>query len=169
MPRLLAASLFALGLASSQARAEARYVETPYAPPRAVFDFYFDEPQKIGPALFWVRALVNTLGDAPYAYPPEDMRIVVVIHGAEIVTLAKKNVDRYPEAVERMRYYAGLGVQFRVCGQAAADYGYRVTDFQDFVVVVPNAISELGHWQQQGYAQIVPRLMEKRFSIEAIR
>jgi uncharacterized protein len=100
---------------------------------------------------------------------PELMSIKVVIHGTEIVTLAKKNYDKYRDAVERMRYYAGLGVEFKVCGLAAHDYGYRPEDFQDFVQVVPSAITELAHWQMQGYALITPVVLEKKFSVEAIR
>ena len=83
--------------------------------------------------------------------------------------MAQKNEAKYREAVERMRYYADLGVKFLVCGQAAEDYGYSVRDFQNFIEVVPNAIAELAHWQQRGYALITPRIYEKRLSIEQIR
>jgi len=154
---------------ATPALASGKWVATPYAPPRALFDFYLDDPQKIGSALFWVRSLINPLLEAPYNYPPEDMNLVVVIHGTEIVTVAKKNEAKYREAVDRMRYYAGLGVAFKVCGQAAEDYGYAVADFQDFIEVVPNAITELAHWQQQGYALIVPQILDKRIDIESIR
>lgn len=157
-----------LGLGPS-AHAGGTWVATPYTPVKAVFEFYLDDPRKIGSALYWVRSLMNPLMEAPYDYAPEDLDIVVVIHGNEIVTLAKKNEARYQEAVDRMRYYASLGVKFKVCGQAAADFGYRVEDFQDFVEVVPNAITELAHWQQQGYALIVPKVLEKTFDIETIR
>jgi intracellular sulfur oxidation DsrE/DsrF family protein len=44
-----------------------------------------------------------------------------------------------------------------------------VKDFQDFIHVVPNAITELTHWQQEGYALIAPHIYEKRFAIEEIR
>lgn len=151
------------------AHAAGKGVVTPYAPARVVFDFYLDDPQKIGSALYWVRSLMNPLLDAPYNYSPEDLKIVVVIHGTEIVTVAKKNQAKYQEAVERMRYYANLGVSFKVCGQAAEDFGYAVQDFQDFIEVVPNAITELTHWQQQGYALITPQILDKKFSIESIR
>ena len=134
-----------------------------------MFDFYLDDPQKIGSALYWVRSLMNPLMEAPYNYSPEDHKIVVVIHGTEIVTVAKRNEAKYQDAVDRMRYYAGLGVKFKVCGQAAADFGYRVEDFQDFIEVVPNGITELAHWQQQGYALIVPKVMEKTIDTESIR
>jgi intracellular sulfur oxidation DsrE/DsrF family protein len=97
------------------------------------------------------------------------MSVVVVLHGTEIVTVATKNEGKYQEAVDRMRYYASLGVSFKVCGQAAEDFGYSVKDFQDFIEVVPNAITELAHWQQRGYALITPRIMEKKISIESIR
>ncbi|HEX7972247.1 MAG TPA: DsrE family protein [Thiobacillus sp.] len=157
-----------LGLAVP-AQAAGKWVQTPYAPAKVLFEFYLDDPQKIGSALYWVRSLMNPLLDAPYNYSPEDLSVVVVIHGTEIVTLAKKNEATYQDAVDRMRYYASLGVSFKVCGQAAEDFGYAVKDFQDFVEVVPNAITELAHWQQRGYALIIPRVLDKRIDIESIR
>jgi len=154
---------------SAQVQAAGKWVATPYAPAKAVFEFYLDNPQKIDSALYWVRSLMNPLQEAPYNYSPEDLSIVIVIHGTEIVTVAKQNEAKYQEAVDRMRYYADLGVVFRVCGQAAEDYGYALKDFQDFIEVVPNAITELAHWQQQGYALIVPQILDKRIDIESIR
>jgi hypothetical protein len=97
------------------------------------------------------------------------MDTMVIIHGTEIVTVAQKNYDLYREAVERMRYYADLGVKFRVCGLAAEDYGYSVNDFYEFIEVVPSAITELSHWQQQGYSLITPTVLEKKYTIEEIR
>ncbi len=147
----------------------AKRVETPYEEPNVVFDFYFDEPAKINSALYWIRSLINPLLDDPYNYAPEFMNIVVVIHGTEIVTVAKKNYAKYKNAVERMRYYSALGVKFKVCGLAAQDYDYAIRDFQPFIEVVPSAITELVHWQQQGYAVIHPEIMSKKFSIDEIR
>jgi len=157
-----------LGLAPP-APAEGTLVQTPYEEPRVVFDFYFDDPRHINSALFWVRSYINPLLESPYDLSPEFMEIVVVIHGTELVTVAKKNYEKYKEAVDRMRYYAQLGVKFRVCGLAAHDYGYRVEDFQDFIEVAPSAITELAHWQQQGYGLITPMIRDKKFSIEEIR
>ncbi|MDZ7595957.1 MAG: DsrE family protein [Thiobacillus sp.] len=154
---------------SVPAQAAGKWVATPYAPAKVMFEFYLDDPQKIGSALFWVRSLMNPLQAAPYSYSPEDLSIVVVIHGTEIVTVAKKNEEKYQEAVDRMRYYADLGVSFKVCGQAAEDFGYALKDFQDFIEVVPNAITELAHWQQLGYALIIPQIMSKTIDIESIR
>jgi len=165
---LLALTGLCLGLAMP-AQAAGKSVATPYAPAKVMFEFYLDDPQKIGSALYWVRSLMNPLQAAPYNYSPEDLKIVVVIHGTEIVTVAKKNEAKYQDAVDRMRYYADLGVTFKVCGQAAEDYGYALKDFQDFIEVVPNAITELAHWQQQGYALIIPQIMSRTISIESIR
>jgi len=167
-PALILLALLWAGM-MAPAHAAGKWVETPYGPAKVVFEFYLDNPQKIGSALYWVRSLMNPLQEAPYNYSPEDLNIVVVIHGNEIVTVAKKNEAKYQEAVDRMRYYAGLGVKFKVCGQAAADFGYKVADFQDFIEVVPNAITELAYWQQQGYALIVPKVLEKTIDIESIR
>jgi len=143
----------------------ARRVETPYEAQKVVYDFYFDDPQKINSALYWIRSLMNPLMAAPYDYAPEQLSIKVVIHGTEIVTVARRNYSKYKDAVERMRYLHSLGVEFKVCALAAADYGYRPEDFQDFVEVVPSAFAELAHWQMQGYALITPRILERRHSI----
>jgi uncharacterized protein len=144
-------------------------VQTPYGEQKVVFDFYFDDPRKIDSALYWIRALLNPLMDAPYNYAPEFLDVVVVMHGTEIVTVVKHNYAKYRNAVERMKYYASLGVKFRVCGLAAHDYGYTPKDFQDFIQIVPSAITELAHWQLKGYALLTPRVMDKKFTIEEIR
>lgn len=147
----------------------ASWVQTPYADQKVLFDFYFDEPAKINSALYWIRSQMNPLMKAPYNQPPDLMETIVVIHGTEIVTVAKKNYVRYKDAVERMRYYAELGVKFKVCGLAMQDYNYSVDDFYEFIDVVPSAITELSHWQQQGYAIISPKIMAKKFTIDEIR
>lgn len=170
--------VLALLLSSAPSRAEqtddqaaggARIEQTPYSEQKVVFDFYLDDPEKIHSALFWIRALMNPLTDTPYNMAPEFLSIKVVIHGTEIVTLVQKNRARYQEAVERMRYYAQLGVEFKVCALAAVDYDYSPEDFYDFVQIVPSAITELAHWQLQGYALITPQVYVKQHSIQEIR
>jgi intracellular sulfur oxidation DsrE/DsrF family protein len=149
--------------------AVSKYEQTPYTEQKVVFDFYFDDPAKINTALFWIRSLINPLLDDPYGMAPEFLDIKVIIHGTELVTVARKNYEKYRDAVERMRYYASLGVEFRVCGLAAQDYDYDVGDFYDFVKVVPSAITDLAHWQLEGYALLTPTVMEKKYAIEEIR
>jgi intracellular sulfur oxidation DsrE/DsrF family protein len=164
---LLRALMFVAGPSASEE--VSRQVQTPYTGQKVVFDFYFDNPEKINSALYWIRSLMNPLLDSPYDMAPEQLDIKVVIHGTEIVALARKNEEKYRDAVERMRYYASLGVEFKVCGLAAQDYGYQADAFHEFVEVVPSAITELAHWQLQGYALITPVVMEKHYSIEEIR
>jgi intracellular sulfur oxidation DsrE/DsrF family protein len=164
--------LFAILLLMSpllSAADKATYVETPYTEQKVVFDFYFDAPEKINSALYWLRSLINPLNAAPYNLAPEFLSIKVVIHGTEIVAVAKKNYKKYREAVDRMRYYAELGVEFKVCALAAEDFHYATEDFQDFIEVVPSAMTELAHWQLQGHALITPRVLEKHLSIEEMR
>ncbi len=148
----------------------AQYIDTPYSDEQKVlFEFYFDEPEKIHSALYWLRSYMNTLTAEPYGLAPEFIKVIVLIHGTEIVTVAKKNEKKYKTAVERMRYYDQLGVEFRVCGDAAHDYGYTVKDFHEFIRIIPSAMVELAHWQTQGYALIRPLVFEKKYSIEEIR
>ena len=165
---LVAALYFCTPLPRAE-EAVSQVVQTPYSEQKVVFDFYFDAPEKINSALYWIRSLINPLMEEPYGLAPELLDIKVVIHGAEIVTVARKNYTLYRDAVERMRYYASLGVEFKVCGLAARDYDYDTDAFYEFVDVVPSAIPELAHWQLQGYALLTPVVMEKRFSIEEIR
>lgn len=162
-------TLTLFSLAASAADKTSREIQTPYTEPKVVYDFYFDSPEKINSALYWIRSLMNPLLDEPYGMAPEFMDIKVVIHGTEIVTVARKNYEKYQDAVERMRYYTSLGVEFKVCGLAADDYGYHPADFHEFIDVVPSAINELAHWQLEGYALITPTVMEKKYTIEEIR
>ena len=148
----------------------AEFVATPYAEEqKIVFDFYFDDPQKITPALSWLKGLVDPLMAEPYNLSPDDMDIKVILHGTEVVALAKHNYPRYQKAVERMRYYAQLGVEFRLCAITARDYDYVLNDLQDFIQLVPSGIVELAHWQKEGYVLIAPRIQEKQFTIAEIR
>lgn len=147
----------------------AQEVQTPYEAQKVVYDFYFDTPGKINTALYWLRAHLKPLSDAPYNIPADFMDIKVVIHGTEIVTVAKKNEERFERAVDRMRYYDQMGVDFKVCSLAAQDYGYQTSDFYGFIDVVPSAMAELAHWQQKGYALMVPTVYERKQSIEDIR
>lgn len=168
---LLLVALLGLGFSTPCIAASAKFVTTPYEDEqKVVFDFFLDDPDKINSALYWIKALVDPLLAEPYNTAPDDIDIKVVIHGTELVTLAKHNYSQYQRAVERMRYYAELGVvEFKVCDFAANDYGYSLDDFQDFVHVVPSAIAELAHWQNQGYVLITPQIQEKLYSIDEIR
>lgn len=168
--RCLCAVMLLTGtLQTVPALAQAKVVQTPYKNPKALVDIYLDDPAKLPSALYWVRGLVNPLTEAPYSMFAEDMHIIVLMHGTEIVTLAKKNQERYQEVVQRMRYYAEMGVKFKVCGLAMKDYGYTAADLHDFVEVTPSALTELMHWQNQGYALIPAIVQDKKFSIEQIR
>lgn len=163
------AALASMALHVPSAQAQARFVQTPYQNPKALFDIYLDHPAKMGAALYWLRSFINPLTVAPYSLFNDDMSVIVVLHGTELVTVAKKNEEKYEEVVQRMRYYADQGVKFKVCGLALQDFGYTLADMQPFVEVTPSAMTELVHWQNQGYGLITPVVSEKRLSIEDIR
>jgi len=168
---ILSLLLYPLVLLSEEQQSNsAQIVYTEYSDePKALFEFYFDEPNKIYGALFWIRSYINTLMAEPYGVAPEFMSTIVIIHGTEIVTMAKKNYQKYKTIVDRMRYYEQLGVEFRVCMDAADDYGYKAEDFYSFIKIAPSAMVELAHWQSKGYPLIHPIVYEKKFTIEEIR
>ena len=170
-PNRIPALWLSLGLvwAPAMAPAQAVVVQTPYKQPRALFDIYLDHPAKMGAALYWLRSFVNPLLEAPYSFFNDDMSVIVVLHGTELVTVARKNEAKYEDIVQRMRYYADHGVKFKVCGLALRDFGYTPADLQPFVEVTPSAMTELVHWQNQGYGLITPVVTDKKLSIEEIR
>jgi len=152
------------------AEESATFTYTPYKEQqKIVYEFYFDHPAKINTALYWLKAVFTTLGNEPYGFAPDFFDIKVVIHGTEIAALAKKNYYLYHEAVERMRYYSEFGVKFKVCSLSAREYGYSKEDLPDFVELVPSAVTELVYWQSKGYALIVPKVWEKKYSLDEIR
>lgn len=148
---------------------ESKLVATPYANQKVIFDFYFDDPDKMAAGLYWIRSWMNPLMQPPYNEAPEFLDVVIMIHGTELVTLAKKNEKKYQNIVDRIRYYVDFGFKFKVCGLAIQDFDYNVNDFQDFVEVVPSAMTELVHWQMQGYGLITPRIFLKTRTTEEIR
>jgi uncharacterized protein len=165
MRSLALAVLFAL--LAGPALAGATRVNTPYEPPKVVFDMYLDDPAKLNNALGWLRSMASALSKPPYQFDPSTIKIV--IHGAEIVTLVKKNEERYPVVVERMQQLADQGVEFKVCAYTIDIYGYRDEDFYDFVEIVPSAMAEVAYWQSKGYALLMPQVAESRRSIEELR
>lgn len=167
LPTLLLS--LALAAAPAAVHAQATVVQTPYKHPKALFDIYLDHPAKMGAALYWLRSFVNPLLEAPYSFFNDDMSVIVVLHGTELVTVARKNEAKYEDFVQRMRFYADHGVKFKVCGLALKDFGYTAADLQPFVEVTPSAMTELVHWQNQGYGLITPVVTDKRLSIEEIR
>ncbi|MEZ0361336.1 MAG: DsrE family protein [Hydrogenobacter sp.] len=140
----------------------AKFIQTQYTKPfKAVVEFYFDNPEKIGPALGWVSNLVYVLSNPPYNYSPEDIDIVVVSHGRELPVFAKENRKKYESIVERIESLSFYGVKFTVCSMAARQfYGYSEKDFYPFVTLVPSALTELIHWQQMGYGLLIPQVLE---------
>lgn len=166
---LAACAISLAALIAPPVQAQAKFVQTPYQHPKVLFDFYLDNPAKMGAALYWVRSFMNPLLEAPYSLFNDDMSVIVLLHGTELVTVAKKNEGKYEEIVQRMRYYADQGVKFKVCGLALQDFGYTLADMQPFIEVTPSAMTELVHWQNQGYGLITPVVTDKRFSIEDIR
>lgn len=158
-----------IAMAAHTAFAQATFVQTPYQNPKALVDVYLDHPDKMGAALFWVRSLVNPLVEPPYSMLPEDMSVIVLLHGTELVTVARDNEAKYQDVVQRMRYYASQGVKFKVCGLALKDFGYTLADMQSFIEVTPSAMSELVHWQNQGYGLVTPVVTDKKVATEDIR
>lgn len=164
--RLLLIGLLWIGVSFAPAlQAKGQLVETPYADEqKVVLQFFFNHPSKISVGIDWLRTYLNTLMNPPYGFAPEFMDIKVIMHGTEIVALTAQHQEEYRPIQERLQYYASLGVDIRICGSYAEFLGYKPEDFPDYVKIVPSGPNELVHWQQQGYALLIPRTDDKLLS-----
>lgn len=162
--------LCALSLTANAEEWGASTSATPYADEqKVVLQFFFNHPSKLNVGLDWLRVYLNTLIDQPYNLAPEFLDIKVIMHGAEIVALTRQQGEKYRAARERIGYYASLGVDFRICEQYAQHLHYRPEDFPAFVTLVPSGPNELVHWQNQGYALLIPQVQDKLLSDEQLR
>ena len=45
----------------------------------------------------------------------------------------------------------------------------QLPDLHEFVRIAPSAMTEIVHWQQEGYALLRPIILEKKYTVEEIR
>ncbi|MCX8164457.1 MAG: DsrE family protein [Aquificaceae bacterium] len=152
--------LFSLLLAQHHGKV----VQTPYQKPfKVVYELFLDHPEKLRPAIGWISNVVYVLTNPPYSFSPEDLEIVVVSHGRELSVFVAKNRKDFADMVDRLESLSMYGVKFKVCKIAAEQiYGLSERDFYPFVELVPSAITEIIHWQMQGYALMIPQVFEIR-------
>jgi hypothetical protein len=120
---------------------------------KAVFDFYFLDPQQTAIVFNNINALLK----ATHEFGPKEIdpvNVVVVSHGPELVVWDKRNYRKYKDIVDRAASLSQQGVRFEVCRNAAAALGLRPEDLHGFVNVVPAGPYALTYWQQKGYALI---------------
>lgn len=146
------------------ANSHAKPVQTPYQKPfKVVYEIYLDHPEKLRPALGWISNVISVLTNPPYNFDLDDIQIIVVSHGRELPVFVEKNRNKYEDIVERIENLNIYGVKFKVCKMAAEQiYGFSDKDFYPFVELVPSAITEIIHWQLQGYALMIPQVFEIR-------
>lgn len=131
-------------------------------PFKVLFHIFLDKPEKFRPALGWISNVFQVLTNPPYEFSPEDIKIVVVSQGREIPFFTLKSRMEHPDVYERLESLSLYGVKFKVCRIAAEQlYGLSDRDFYPFVELVPSAIVEIAHWQQEGYALVIPMLFDR--------
>ena len=120
---------------------------------KAVYDFYFPDPNSIPLVLSSIASLMaQTAEFGPHEFDP--LKIVVVSHGPELVVFAKRNYAKYKETVDRAASLAQQGVKFEICRGAAASLNFVPEDFYGFTTVVPSGPYALTYWQMKGYGLI---------------
>lgn len=121
-----------------------------YAPAKVVYDVSSPDPKAMGHILDRVSMLQNI-----YQNDPFEASIVLVIHEGAIPLFGNKDKNRYLDLMLRARSLSlGEIIDFRVCQASAKMQGYKKSDIQDFVSMVPMADAEIVQLQHQGYAYL---------------
>lgn len=121
-----------------------------YAPAKVVYDLSSPEPEALSHILDRASMLQNI-----YQNDPFEASIVFVIHEGAIPLFGKNEKSRHPELMLRASSLSlGEVIEFRVCKASANMQGYRRSDLQDFVSMVPMADAEIVRLQHEGYAYL---------------
>jgi intracellular sulfur oxidation DsrE/DsrF family protein len=123
---------------------------------RVLFDVYTDPAGKddMNPLLTTVARFMNMHGQNGISR--EDMKIVVVLHGAGVKNVLNDEVHR--EEFKRanpngvlLKELHEAGVRLFVCGQSLSHRGYGKQDLAEPVEVSLSAMTALVHYQEEGY------------------
>jgi hypothetical protein len=132
-----------------------------YTPQNVVYEFNYQTPSEGVRALGYIKNHLRALEE--FGDVAKDSHIVVVMHGYEVHAMAREQSQHFPDVYAELKALSEQGVSFYLCRNSAKGKGYEVDDFYDQITVVPAGMSELGHWQELGYAYINPYL-NKRMS-----
>jgi len=126
---------------------------------KIIFDVYTDEKsfKKINPSINMVARFLNM--HAQEKIKPEDLNIVLVLHGAATKNVLtdsafnRKFKVKNPNT-ELIKALTKVNVKVFVCGQSFADKGYHVKDLSKNVKISLSALTALVHFQSEGYQLI---------------
>jgi intracellular sulfur oxidation DsrE/DsrF family protein len=131
----------------------------PGARMKALFDIAAvpEEPGKLNHRLETVARYLNMHAQA--GVDPDRLDTAVVFHGRATRTALGPEAfearygEPHPDA-ELIRQLAAAGVQFLVCGQSAAGYGFRPDELAPDVEVSLSALTVLVRLQGEGFALV---------------
>ncbi len=126
---------------------------------KIIFDVYTDgkNNKKLNPSINTVARFLNM--NAQEKIKPEDLNIVLVLHGAATKNALtdsafnKRFKVKNPNT-ELIKALTKVNVRVFVCGQSYADKGYQVKDLSKNVKMSLSALTALVHFQSEGYQLI---------------
>ena len=121
-----------------------------YTPEKVVYDISTGDPKALAHIFDRVSLLQNI-----YQNDPFEASIVLVIHEEAIPLFGSNDRNHHPELMLRARSLSlGEIIEFRVCKASANMQGYKRSDIQEFVSMVPMADAEIIRLQREGYAYL---------------
>ncbi|MEZ0323698.1 MAG: DsrE family protein [Hydrogenothermaceae bacterium] len=125
---------------------------------KAVFDWSLDSPEEVPIVLIYISNYIKAYQEY---YPMAEYKIAVVSHGGEAAIFAKKNYEKFKEAVDRMKSLSeSYGVKFYVCKNVVKALGFEPEDLQPFIILVPAGVLKVAELQEKGY-RLIPTVVRK--------
>ncbi|MDP2057088.1 MAG: hypothetical protein Q8K35_04935, partial [Thiobacillus sp.] len=131
-----------LGLAAATPEApwgHAQAVKQTYAKQKVVYDVTVGSDSAMRSVVSRAMLLADLNGSDPF-----DSKVVIVLHGNEILFFAIRNYAKYHELMQRAQSATQSGViEFRMCRLAAESHGFEPEAIHGFVTLVPMADAEI--------------------------
>ena len=116
-----------------------------YKPQKVVYDVNVKTLAAMNGVLDRASFLSKITGADPF-----DSSIVLVLHGPEIEFFARKNYSKYKELMHRAQSLVeGETLKIRMCKLAAGGHGFKPSQIQGFVEMVPMGDAEIIRLQNE--------------------
>ncbi len=130
--------------------------DSTYPTLKVVYDWNLQGPEAVNQALNYISNHIKAYSE--YS-PLEEVEVVVVSHGPEVVIFTKQIGTKFKNVVERIKSFnESYGIKFYVCYNAIRAMGYSREDVLPFAILTPAGVAKLAALQEDGY-RLVPAVV----------
>lgn len=112
--------------------------------------YHVDELEK------WPMILANVTNMIIDCKKRGEPYVIEVIANSDAVKVLSQKTTSHAETVESLQILSGQGVAFKACKNTLTGLNIPESELFEFVTVVPAAVVELVHKQEEGFAYLKP-------------